>query len=143
MLKRIKDYLITLLGILLLGTGLLLIKTNADPQGIMLSLPYVCVGIGSGAFGMGIGNIVAAVSVKKHPEVKKQMDIQKNDERNISIINRAKAKAYDAMVFIFGSLMLSYALMLADLTVVLLLVAAYLFIIVLRIYYQVKYDKEM
>lgn len=143
MLKRIKDYLITLLGIILLSAGLFMVKTISDPRGIMLSLPYVCVGIGSGAFGMGIGNIIAAGAVKKHPEVKKQMDIQKYDERNMSINNRAKAKAYDAMVFVFGALMLSYTLMLADLTVVLLLVASYLSIIILRIYYQVKYDKEM
>lgn len=54
------------------------------------------------------------------------MEIEENDERNINIGNRAKAKAYDMMIFVFGALMLSLALMNVDLMVVLMLVCCYL-----------------
>ena len=56
---------------------------------------------------------------------------------------RAKAKAYDMMTFVLGALMLSFALMGVELTAVLLLVFAYLFVHSYAVYYRFKYDKEM
>ncbi len=47
------------------------------------------------------------------------------------------------MVFVFGALMLSFALMNIDLVAVLLLVFAYLFVIGSGLYYRVKLDKEL
>ena len=55
----------------------------------------------------------------------------------------AKAKAYDGMLFVLAALMVSFALMGADMAVVLLLVFAYLFIVGEFIYYLNKYQKEM
>ena len=69
--------------------------------------------------------------------------LDKDDERNIAISNRAKAKAYDGMLFVLAALMVSFALMGADMAVVLLLVFAYLFIVGEFIYYLNKYQKEM
>lgn len=143
MKKKGMDYIITILGILLLGIGLFLIKANTDPQGIMKALPYLCVGLGCGTFGHGMGNIISRNSLRNSPTIQKQLEIDRKDERNIAITNSAKAKAYDMMIFIFGALMLSYALMNIDLVVILLLVFAYLFVIIYGIYYRVKYDKEM
>ena len=57
--------------------------------------------------------------------------------------NAAKAKAYDGMLFVLAALMVSFALMGADMAVVLLLVFAYLFIVGEFIYYLNKYQKEM
>ncbi|MEA4889917.1 MAG: hypothetical protein VB070_10685 [Clostridiaceae bacterium] len=45
--------------------------------------------------------------MKNNPEIQKQIEIEKNDERNVAMMNRAKAKAYDIMTFVFGALMLS------------------------------------
>jgi hypothetical protein len=143
MKKNRMDYIITAAGILLLGLGLFLVKAITDPQGIMRALPYICVGIGCGAFGHGMGNIINRKALKNNPEIQKQKEINKNDERNVAIGNRAKAKAYDMMVFVFGALMLSYALMGIDMIAVLLLVFAYLFVIFFGLYYRFKYDKEM
>jgi hypothetical protein len=114
-----------------------------DPQGIMKALPYICVGLGCGTFGHGMGNIISRKSLKNSPTMQKQLEINRKDERNIMIVNSAKAKAYDMMIFIFGALMLSYALMNIDMVVILLFVFAYLFVIIYGIYYRVKYDKEM
>ena len=143
MKKNGLNYLVTAVGLLLLGTGLFLIKSISEPLGIMRALPYICVGIGCGAFGHGVGNTISSRVLKSRPDIQKQIEIEKNDERNAAIGNRSKAKAYDMMVFVFGALMLSFALMGVDVAAVLLLLFAYLFIIGCGVYYRCKYEKEM
>ena len=137
------SYFITALGVALLAGGLIILKTVGEPQGIMQALPYVMIGLGCGIFGHGMGDIINRASMKNHLELAQQDEINKTDERNVAIANRAKAKAYDAMLFIFGALMVALALMNVDLIVVLLLVFAYLFVAGIGIYYRCKYDKEM
>ena len=132
-----------ILGLLLFAAGLYLVKTVADPQGIMLTLPYVCIGIGSGLFGQGVAGVIERYVYKKYPKQQKQKEIEVNDERNREISTRAKAKAYDAMVFVFGALMISFALMNVEVAVVLLLVFAYLFVVGIGIYYRIKLEKEL
>lgn len=143
MKKNITNYFAVVLGLLLLCIGLYLIKTIINPQGIMRALPYVCVGLGCGIFGHGMGEVISRRSLKNYPDLEKQMKIDKLDERNIAIGNNAKAKAYDMMIFVFGALMLTFALMGVDMVAVLLLVSAYIFIIGYGIYYRCKFDKEM
>ena len=48
-------------------------------------------------------------------------------EQNIMIASRAKARAFDMMTFVFGALMVCFALMQIDLAAILLLVFVYLF----------------
>jgi len=141
--KKNFNYLVAIVGLLLLATGLILLKAIANPQGILLVVPYICIGLGCGAFGHGVGDIVNNKVVKNNPQLQKQMEIDKNDERNIAIANQAKAKAYDIMLYVFGVLMVAFALMSVDMVVVLLLVAAYLFVVGFFIYYLNKYHKEM
>lgn len=143
MKKSVTAYILVIAGVLLLGGSLYLIRTTPDPQGIMRTLPYVCIGLASGMFGSGMGELMSRQAMKSNPEAAKQVEINKNDERNVAIADRAKAKAYDMMVFVFGVLMLALALMDTDLTVVLLLVFAYLFTIGYGVYYRFKYDREM
>jgi hypothetical protein len=142
-MKKSFDVITTIIGLLLLGIGLYLIKTVVEPQGMMKALPYVCVGLGCGAFGHGMGEMIGRRTVKNHPDIKKQIEIDRQDERNIAIGNRAKAKAYDIMTYIYGALILSFALMGIDLTVILLLGFAYFFVACYGVYYRCKYDKEM
>ena len=142
-MKKKTGYVIATIGILLLGTGLYFVKAIRNPQGIMLTLPYVCIGIGSGLFGHGMGSILSRRAMQNNPQMRKQMEIEQNDERNIAIANRAKGKAFDMMTFIFGALMISFALMGADLAAVLLLVSAYLFVHGYALYCRCRYEKEM
>ena len=143
MKKKSFNYLIAVVGLLLRATGLTLLKVIVNPQGILLVVPYICIGLGCGAFGHGVGDIVNNRVVKNNPQLQKQMEIDKNDERNIAIANQAKAKAYDIMLYVFGALMVAFALMSVDMVAVLLLVAAYLFVVGFSIYYLNKYHKEM
>jgi len=137
------DYVVLVVGVVLFVIGFYLVKTFVNPNGIMVAVPYICIGVGCGCFGHGMGNVVSKRALKTNPKLEKQMEIDKNDERNVAIINRSKAKAYDCMTFVYGALMLCFALMNVDMIVVLLLVFAYLFIQVYGIYYRCKYENEM
>jgi hypothetical protein len=143
MKKIVKPYIAVIFGLLLICSGIYLVKTITGLQGILRTLPYICVGLGCGIFGHGMGEILRWKAIKNHPEVEKQIIIEEQDERNTTIANRAKAKAYDMMIFIFGALMLAFALMGVDIAAVLLLVFAYLFVAGYSIYYRSKYEKEM
>lgn len=143
-MKKVKtDYFISMIGIILLGLGLYLVKILVDPQGIMKALPYVCIGLGCGIFGHGMGNIISRRAIQNDYNLQKQIEINKNDERNITIGDKAKAKAYDLMTFVFGALMITFALLGVDMIAVVLLVSAYLFVEGYAIYYRFKYEKEM
>ncbi|MFC5647541.1 hypothetical protein ACFPYJ_00035 [Paenibacillus solisilvae] len=143
MKKTISSYFLTVVGVGLLAGGLYFIKTIEDPQGMLRALPYICIGLGCGIFGHGMGEIIVRHAMKNNPAAAKQLEIDKKDERNLAIVNRAKAKAYDMMVFVLGALITAIALMAIDLIVVLLLVFAYLFILGYGAYYRFKYYKEM
>ena len=137
------NWLLVAVGIILCAGGIIILKLASDPQGILRSIPYICIGLGCGAFGHGLGDLRSTGAIKNDPEIQKMVEINKNDERNIAISNRAKSKAYDIMLYVFGALMVSFAIMQVDLTVILLLVFAYLFVVFTSVYYLSKYNKEM
>ena len=142
-MRRAGSYLVTVLGILLAGGGLYFIRNTASPEGIMTALPYLMVGIGCGLFGSGLGSIFNRLACEKDPRLAKKKEIEEKDERNIMIGNAARSKGFQMMTFVFGALMLAYALMGASLSVVIPLVAAYLFVEIYAIWYQVKLNNEM
>lgn len=143
MKKRVGNYVAVAIGLVLLIAGLAILKAATDPEGVLRVLPYICIGLGCGIFGHGMGNAISRKVLKNSPDIARQMEIEKNDERNVMIASRAKAKAFDLMTFVFGALMLSFALMEVDLAAVVLLVAAYLFVVGYRIYCRFKFEKEM
>ena len=141
--KKLIDYFIVIIGIILLIGGLVLIKLIDTSQGIFIALPYISIGVGCGIFGYGMGNLINSRIMSNRPDIKKQMEIEQKAERNIAIQSQAKAKAYDLMIFIFGALMICFALMNVDMMVILMLVSCYLFVVGYSIYYRVIYEKEM
>jgi len=142
-MKKYMHYVATVAGVVLLGIGFYMIKAIADPQGIFTTLPYVCVGVGAGCFGGGMGEIIQRKAIGKDPKLAKKLEIDRMDERNVAIANHSKAKAYDMMVFVFAALMLTYTLMNVDMKAVLLLVFSYLFVVGYGIYFRIKFDKQM
>ena len=130
-------------GLLLAAAGLYLVRTAAAPQGFLRALPYVCIGVGCGLFGGCLGSLLGDRAVQSDPELARRLRIEQNDERNIAVANRAKGKAFDCMTYVFGALMVSFALMGIDLVAVLLLVFAYLLVHGVALYYRVKFEKEM
>lgn len=135
-----KSIILTVLGLLVLAAG---------PVCVWLldlgsrSAPYLCVGLGCGVFGQGLGELLDRRSRKKHPELARQREIEQNDERNVALRDKAQARAFRIMIPVFGALFLAFALMDVELRVVLLLVAAYVYICGCSVYYSGKYRKEM
>ncbi|MPM15369.1 hypothetical protein SDC9_61738 [bioreactor metagenome] len=142
-MKKSKDILLTLLGLALLAAGLYLVKTTSALQDIPKALPYVLVGLGCGAFGQGMGSIIAKKALKNAPDIVRRQEIAQTDERNVAIANRSKGKAYDVMIYVYGAMLLALSLMGTDAAVVLLMVSAYLFVIASNVYYHSKFEKEM
>ena len=136
-MKRKGSLLLTIMGAAAVALGLFLIRRIAGP------LPGVCIGLGAGSLGHGLGGMYANFVARKHPEVARQVAIEQQDERNRAVNDRAKARAYDMMIYIFGALMVAYALMNADLAVVLMLVGAYLVIIACCVGFSIHYNKTM
>ena len=143
MKERNYDVVKTVIGILLAAIGFVLLRRYADSQGVMAVLPFVCIGVGCGAFGHGMRGMLSRKALKGSPDLQKQLEIEQKDERNIAISNSAKGKAFDIMLFVYGALMLSFALMQVDLAAILLFVFCYLLVLGCSIYYRVKYEKEM
>lgn len=143
MKKERFGYLVAALGLGLLAAGLILSKRFPDSPGILSALPYVCIGLGCGAFGHGLGTAANLRAARKNPQLQKQMEIEQGDERNIAISNRAKAKAYNVMLYVFGALMVALALMQVSTAAILLLVTAYLTVVGFFLFYLNKYHREM
>ena len=144
MKQRTRDIIKVCLGILLAAAGFLLLRRPSEAQGILAVLPFVCIGVGCGLlFGHGAGDLLSLRALKGAPEIQKQLEIEQNDERNVTLANLAKGKAFDIMLYLNGALMVSFVLMQAETAVILLFTAAYLFVLGCFVYYRVKYEREM
>ncbi len=131
------------IGFIIFVTGLALIKLLPDTDGILKTLPFICIGLGSGIFGGNIGTVINNKAMFKNPQAAKQIEIEQKDERNQAINDKSKARVYDLMVFVFAGIIVAFTLMQADIYVIITLVALYLFSLFLNVYYFWKYNQEM
>ena len=142
-MKKSAVYALTVGGLILIAAGFILLKATDISESAMAAVPYICIGLGCGSFGHGAGELISRGTLRNHPEEARKIEIETNDERNMAIANRAKGKAYDAMLFIFGVLMISLSLMDIPMYVILMIVFAYLCVAGIFVYWQRKYGKEM
>lgn len=138
-----KYIVLSAFGLVILIAGFAFAILQPATQGVMQTLPYICIGVGAGLFGGYLGTSIKKYIMKKDPKAAKKIEIEAKDERNVAISNKAKAKAYDLMQIVFGALILLFALMQVDMYVILAFVAAYLSIIFSMVYYFNKFNKEM
>ena len=136
---KAKYWIISLLGLAAVVAGFILARMGVGSA----PLPYVLLGVGCGAFGWGAGELLRQWAVRADPGLEKQIRIEQADERNQLVANKAKARAYDASVYIYSALMLCFALMQVRLSAVLLLVGGYLLTTGIYVYFQIRYNKEM
>ena len=142
-MNKRKHAAIAAAGAAVLIVGFVLLKALPDGKGALQALPYVCIGLGCGAFGHGMGDILGSRALKKDPGLARKLEVEREDERNVALANAAKARAFDAALYLLGALMLAFALMRVELAATLLLAAAYLFITGYSIYWRCRLDKEM
>jgi len=134
---------LSVIGLVIFGAGLALAKLLPETEGILKTLPYLCVGVGAGIFGGNLGASIAGCALSKNPQAAKQVEIEQKDERNQAISNKAKARSYDLMIYAYAAILLAFALMQVDMYVILTLVAVYLIFVFTNAYYRIKYHKEM
>ena len=85
MRNKKRYYLFAVMGIVLLLTGFFLLRGFPAAQGVMQVLPFVCIGVGCGAFGWGSGELISKRVLRSEPELALQIEIEQNDERRILI----------------------------------------------------------
>lgn len=139
--KNAKYVILLIIGIVLFAVGLYALKQ--DLSGSAEILPYLAIGIGAGIFGHGVGALANVWTAGKYPEEAKRIEIEEKDERNTAIADKAKSKAFSMTLYVFGALLIAFALMGTDLVIIITLVLAYLFVTAVMVYYLWKYQKEM
>ena len=142
-MKRSRHLIMAVGGVLLCALGFYLILAAEEPAGLLKTLPYVLIGLGCGTFGYGVGELLRTAAMRKHPEVARQVEIESTDERNIMLGNLAKSRGYDMMSYVFGALMVAYALMGAPLSIVIPFVIAYLFVHGYAVYQRIRAEKNL
>ncbi len=141
-MKKTKNFLITAGGVLLFVLGFVFMRFFVKPLWVGNTLPYLCIGIGCGMFGYGLGEMIENNMMKKNPQIARQKRIEMEDERNIGHANAAKAKGYDMMRYVFAALLLAYTLISPKVEIILPFVSAYLFLQFYAVYHRIKLDKE-
>ena len=139
----IEEWLLTFVGIGLVVVGFLLHKYSLSTDKMMVIIPYILIGVGCGIFGHFMGNLIKYFSTKNHEELERQIQIDKNDERNILIAEKSKAKAYDLMIYLFTSILIIFSLMGVDKLAIIMIVAIYLSIQIYALYWRSKFENKM
>lgn len=134
---------IAVTGFVLFSTGIVLMILFSDSQGIMKTLPFILLGVGSGLLGGGVSSIITFRTKMKNPHLAKKVEIDAKDERNIAIANMAKAKVFDFVLVIFSLLIMFLALMDVGKLVIFVFLGAYFLIVISFIYLLSKYHKKM
>ena len=142
-MKNKKNLICLLGGLVLWLGGFWLVRRSGISWETLRVLPYLCVGVGCGLFGYGAGELIRRRAIASDPETARQLEIEQKDERNRALADGSKARAFDLMTYLFGALMLCFALMQVDLAALLLLVFAYLFVEGYAIYCRLRLEKEM
>jgi hypothetical protein len=131
------------IGVIMFVIGLYVLLVEGISRDNLISLPFVLIGIGSGVFGAGMGEVLKTKAIKEDPVNSKRIEIEQKDERNTAIANKARAKSYSFTIILFAAVILLFTLLQADTKIVLVLVAAYIASVVSFPIYYSKLNKEM
>lgn len=139
----LKNILLSFLGVVLVALGLYIYQKTLGMDKTVVVIPYIFIAIGCGIFGHFTGYLIQHYSTKNNEELKRQIEIEKNDERNILIAEKSKAKAYDLMIYLFAAMLIIFSLMGADKLQILVLVAIYLSLQIYALYWKSKFESRM
>lgn len=138
MKKKTYFHILQLLTGICLLTLSILIKTE-----ISKPISGVLLGVGGGLLGLGIIGLVTNHIESRNPAMKKNKEIEDNDERNILIRHRAKARAGDITQWLIMAIAYVTILISAPLWVTLFVVCVFVFYNVTGILLMNKYQNEM
>lgn len=139
----LKNSFFVLLGLALVVLGIFGQKRGVMGEKSFETIYYLLIGLGCGIFGHFTGNIIRYFSMKNNEALRRQIEIEKKDERNIAIAEKSKSKAYDLMIYLFAAMLIMFSLMGADKVQIVIIVAIYLSIQLYGLYWRAIFEKEM
>lgn len=139
----LKNILLSFLGVVLVAVGLFIYQKTLGMDKTVVVIPYIFIATGCGILGHFTGNLIQYYSTKGNEELKRQIEIEKNDERNVLIAEKSKAKAYDLMIYLFAAMLIIFSLMGADKLQLVVLVAIYLSLQIYALYWKSKFESRM
>ena len=103
----------------------------------------ILLGTGAGVIGASIAKLYSINLEKKNPDMIKENEIELKDERNILILQRAKAKSADITQWLIMIIAYLEIFVNAPLWIILLTVGIFVLYNIIQIYYINKFNKEM
>ena len=107
------------------------------------SLSGLLLGTGAGVFGANIAKLYFISLEKKNPDIIKENEIELKDERNVLILQKAKAKSADITQWLIMVIAYLEIFVNAPLWIILLTVGIFVLYNIIQIYYVNKFNKEM
>ena len=136
-------YILLIIGLMLVIVSAISFYFFSSERFAYTVVSYAIFGGGFGLLGDGIGRLNAARLEKKDPERMKIINIEKNDERNIAIDEKARAKAYTLSIYLFSAALVILAIMRVELKALLIVLCADLIVMIYSLYIRLKLYKEM
>lgn len=103
----------------------------------------ILLGTGAGVIGASIAKLYFISLEKKNPDMIKENEIELQDERNVLILQRAKAKSADITQWLIMLIAYLEIFVNAPLWIILLTVGIFVLYNIIQIYYINKFNKEM
>ena len=103
----------------------------------------ILLGTGAGVIGASIAKLYSINLEKKNPDMIKENEIELQDERNVLIRQRAKAKSADITQWLIMLIAYLEIFVNAPLWIILLTVGIFVLYNIIQIYYINKFNKEM
>ena len=103
----------------------------------------ILLGTGAGVIGASIAKLYSINLEKKNPDMIKENEIELQDERNVLIRQRAKAKSADITQWLIMVIAYLEIFVNAPLWIILLTVGIFVLYNIIQIYYINKFNKEI
>ena len=103
----------------------------------------ILLGTGAGVFGANIAKLYSISLEKKNPDIIKENEIELKDERNVLILQKAKAKSADITQWLIMLVAYLEILVNAPLWITLVTIGIFVLYNIIQIYYVNKFNKEM
>lgn len=103
----------------------------------------ICIGIGAVLFSLSTNGLYRLSYEKEFPEAVRQEKIEQQDERNVQIRNRAKARTSDIMRWVIIGIGWLNFLLSGPLWITLSLIGVFVLIYLMDWCYMDKYQREM
>ena len=103
----------------------------------------ILLGTGAGVLGANIAKLYFISLEKKNPDIIKENEIELKDERNVLILQKAKAKSADITQWLIMLVAYLEILVNAPLWITLITIGVFVLYNIIQIYYVNKFNKEM